>query len=124
MNLILRYIAVAFILIAGYFAMTYMQARFDQADMKKAIAAVQAIRPYPASSETITDALAAKYSVKPETIYWSTEIQSKWRGTVRVTALIPNTKDSLTWLVDVSAQEVMPESSAAKSLFEPLEGGS
>lgn len=124
MNLIFRYIAVALILLAGYFTMTYMQARFDQADLRKAIAAVQSVRPSSTSSKTIAEALAAKYAVKPEEIYWSTEIQSKWRGTVRVTALIPNTKDSLTWLVDVSAQEVMPESDAAKRLFDPLTGAS
>ena len=117
MSLILRYIAVAIVLITGYFAMSYMQARFDRADLKKAIAAVQSVRPNPESHLSIAEAIAAKYDVEPDMIQWSTEIQSKWRGIVRVTAHLPETNDSLTWLVDVASQQVMPESNAAAQLF-------
>lgn len=117
MSRILRYAAVAIVLIAGYIAMTYMQQRFDDADLKKAIAAVQKVRPQPASSETIAQAITTHYGVPAQQIRWTTEIESKWWGRVRVTAHIPNNDDSLSWLVDVAAQRVMPETEAAKRLF-------
>ena len=117
----IRYIAVAIIFIGGYFAMTYMQNRFDEADLKNAVTAVQALQPIPGQPISLTEAVARKYEVSPQKIRWHAKIASKFWGTVQVTAKIPNSDVDLRWQVDLGGQAVQPKSAAAAQLVDKID---
>jgi len=113
----LRYILLFLVLLGGLAAMWYMQGRFDHADLNKAIAAVQAVRPGGPDTPSITEAITAKYKVSPEQIEWEASLHSKWWGTADVTAIVPGHSDLLEWHVDLSRQHITPHSEAAEQLL-------
>ncbi len=116
MSWLFRYLAVALVLLAGYSLMSYLQHRFDNADLGKAAEAVRLARPLPDSSETVELLLAARYHVEASEIEWQTEIASKWTGQVLVIPQITGQKTDFRWTVDVSRQVVSPASPQAKGL--------
>ena len=118
MNKTIRYFAVALVLVAGFLLMMYMQQRFDNLDLRKAIEAVQEVHS-PGNSSTLKEQVAERYAIPADQIHWSAVVASKVWGTVWVTAEIPGSSDQLRWKVDVSRQQVMPESEPAQSLLQP-----
>jgi hypothetical protein len=116
MSVVLRYFMVAVILIGGYLLMTYLQQRFDHADLRKAVEAVRFASPG-RSAQSIEERLANHCDCLPQDLQWITEIRSKLWGTIVVTTRCPNADDLLSWEVNVSEQYVRPISKSAKSLY-------
>ncbi|QQR79719.1 MAG: hypothetical protein IPJ69_10250 [Deltaproteobacteria bacterium] len=75
MNAFLRYLAAAFILVAGLSALSFLQKKFDEGDLRKGLGVIQA--------------------KVPEAQNCQAEMESRWRGIVRVTC-----QDSQ-WEVDI-----------------------
>ncbi len=114
MTKLFRYFIVALIFAGGFAIMNYVQHRYDVSDLRKAIEVVQAAKP---GGATATGALLSeRYKVPASAIRWDSELESKWRGTVLVTAQINGVSEPLSWQVDLSRQHVMPISEAAKAL--------
>ncbi|HCU23495.1 MAG TPA: hypothetical protein DF383_00645, partial [Deltaproteobacteria bacterium] len=66
---------------------------------------------------TLEEKVAARYGVSPEKVFWVSEIESKWKGSVRVKALPPPGRDdNLVWMVDLVRWNVVPLSPEAKEI--------
>lgn len=126
MKKILQFTVGIFILIAGVFGVSYLQYRFDRSDVQHAIQAVQTARPIASEDATIIEKIALSYQVDPNSIIWSSKIQSKTQGIVMVSALVPsrpsideNKKNhEFLWQVDLVRFQVIPVNEKAKSLGE------
>ncbi len=116
MGMITRYIAVGLVMLGGYAAMTYMQERFDHADLRKAELAVRLAEPLGVGQPTLEQLLATKLQVDPTAIRWKTTLESKWRGTVLVTASLRASEQKAQWRVDLAVQQVAPANELAHSL--------
>ena len=116
MNRLFRYSFVAIVLLAGFLAMNYLQHRYDEADLNKAVAAVRESHPFGPNQSNMEQMLARRYELPSDAIEWESALESKWRGTVRVTARIPGQDRDVVWRVDLVRQAVTPLSNDVKSL--------
>ena len=108
MKFLLRYIGAIAVLVLGVMSVSYLQYRFDQSDVKHAVAAVRMAHPSGSQGPTLEDRVAQSFGVKPDLISWQPEIESKTRGTVLVRALPPQGGGNLIWKVDLVRLSVVP----------------
>jgi len=106
----------ATVIVLGVVAVSYLQHRFDVADLKNAVKAVQTSRPLGPQGPTLVEELSQRYGVQPQSISWIPQIESKVQGTVQVQAVVPGREELLVWKVDLVRYRVMPASSGASEL--------
>jgi hypothetical protein len=87
-------------------AVSYLQFRFDQSDIKHAVAVVREMRPK--GPETIEELVSRSYHIPPQQIQWEPKIESKWEGTVVIRATTPQGEGNLAWKVDLVRYSVIP----------------
>ena len=116
MKIFLKMLGAATVLVLGVFAVSYLQHRFDRADLRQAVEAVQQTRPAGPQGPTLPEMLAERYGVGVQRIGWLPEIESKTRGLVRVRAVLPQDQEPLVWQVDLVRFNVLPVSPAARGL--------
>jgi hypothetical protein len=112
----LRYFAAILVLLVGVLAASYLQHRFDQSDIKHAVEAVKKARPKPDSPLDVEQILGNNFNIKEEEIVWKTFIESKWKGKVRVEAVISDAQQTYAWEVDVVRFEIKPVTPGAENL--------
>lgn len=105
--------------VLGVMAVSYLQHRFDRSDIQHAVDAVRMTRPQGPEGNTLEEMVATRYGVSRERIFWVPEIESKIKGTVKVKASVPDSKDILEWRVDLVRFQVFPVSPAARDLPKP-----
>lgn len=108
MKLVFKYLLGFLILVVGIFTVSYLQYRFDQSDLKHAVAAVREARPTGPHGPTLEEALARSLAIPADRISWVPTIDSKFKGTVVVQALIPQGGANLYWEVDLVRFSVKP----------------
>ncbi len=114
----LRYPVIALLLALGLAAIGYLQFRFDHSDLKNAVGAVRAARPAGPADPTLEEKITKKFGVPPEQISWLAEIESKFKGTVKVRAVLPKGEKDLVFQVDLVRMAVAPLSEDAKGLIQ------
>lgn len=112
----LRYLAIGLGLAVGLLTITYLQFRFDQADLKNAVEAVRLTKPGGKADSTIEEKIQKKYKVAPDRISWVPRIESKFRGTVVVQAALPEGNPNLIYKVDLVRLAVIPITEEAREL--------
>lgn len=103
-------------LATGILAITYLQFRFDQSDLKNAVGAVRLARPGGHDDSTLEEKIQKKYGVRPDLISWIPEIESKITGKVKVRALLPQGDKNLIYQVDLVRLSVNPLTPEAEEL--------
>ena len=119
MKLFLRYLGAAAVLVMGVFSIGYLQYRFDSSDLQHAVSAVRVARPLGAQDAPLEEKVASYFGVTPDRIFWQPEIESKWRGTVKVKAIPPQGGGNLIWRVDLVRLSVMPITPEAMEFSKP-----
>ena len=104
------------VLSLGIFAISYLQYRFDQSDLKHALAAVRLNKSLGPEDLSLEQKIASHYQVPIDSITWLAHIESKVRGFVRVEAKVVNVSDLLNWDVDLVRFQVIPVSEMAKQI--------
>lgn len=113
MKKILSLVAGGLVVIIGVVAVSYLQHRFDQSDLRHAVKVVKAARPQGPQGPSIDERLQAKYQVLPDQVGWEPKIESKTQGIVAVHAKVPGSPDKLLWEVDLVRFNVRPVSPAS-----------
>jgi len=96
------------VVLFGILSVSYLQYRFDQSDLRHAVAAVRLARPGGAQDTTLEEKVAQQFGVKPDLVSWEPQIESKVKGTVLVKALPPQGGGNLIWKVDLVRLSVVP----------------
>lgn len=112
----MKYFAIGLGLAIGILTITYLQFRFDQADLKNAVAAVRLAKPGGEADSTIEEKIQKKYGVAADRISWVPRIESKFRGTVAVEAALPGRNPNLVYQVDLVRLTVQPLTEEAREL--------
>ena len=115
MKKVLQVFGIVAVTAIGIMAISYLQHRFDQSDLRHAVQAVRAARP-DNSGMTLEQMIVKTYGETSENIRWDPTLESKIKGVVRVQAHLPRHSDELVWTVDLVRFQVVPQSEKAKAL--------
>ena len=116
MKSVFKYLGALTVVLLGVVSVSYLQYRFDQSDLKHAIAAVRFAHPDGPKGPFLEEKVANAFQTRPDLISWEPQIESKVQGTVRVKALPPQGGGNLIWKVDLVRMSVVPITPEAEAL--------
>lgn len=120
MKLIIKIFLAATVLVIGMASIGYLQHRFDRADLKNALEAVQLSHPQGPEGPILLDLIEERLGVSPSQVIWVPRIESKLKGLMMVEAHYDAEKPPLKWQVDLVRYRVIPITEEAKALGEKI----